>query len=143
MTRATNIKALICLLLSAGMLSAQTPVQTGRQDQSEVLRVFTELVQTDVMVFDKGGKFVNGLKREDFELKIDGKPKPIEFFETVTAGSVNEELLLQAARATSSGLNPSSAPVQGRSIAVAQFSSTWMMLHLDLAGVKESQKSNN
>src|ERR687895_2506206 len=102
MTRATNIKALICLLLAAGMLSAQTPGQTTPQDQPEVLRVFTELVQTDVMVFDKGGKFVKGLTRENFELKIDGKPKPIEFFETVTAGSVNEELLLQAARGDSS-----------------------------------------
>ncbi len=32
------------------------------------MRVESELVQTDVMVFDKSGKFVDGLTREQFEL---------------------------------------------------------------------------
>jgi VWFA-related protein len=138
MIRATHIKALICLLLSAGLLSGQTPAQTTRQDQPEVLRVFTELVQTDVMVFDKGGKFVKGLTKENFELKIDGKPKPIEFFETVTAGSINEESLLQAARGASSGFNPAtgSKPLdRGRTVFFYVDD-----LHLDLAGLKESKK---
>ena len=72
--------------------------ESNRQDQPDVLRVYTELVQTDVMVFDRQGNFVNGLKREDFELHIDGKPKPIEFFEKVTAGSVDEESQIAAAR---------------------------------------------
>lgn len=140
MTRVTNIKALICLFLSTGLLSAQTPGQTTRQDQPEVLRVFTELVQTDVMVFDKGGQFVNGLKRENFELKIDGKPKPIEFFETVTAGSVSEESQLAAARGASSGLNPNNSTVakpldRGRSVFFYVDD-----LHLDLASLKESKK---
>lgn len=87
---------------------AQTPPGTPApqkavtdQDQSDVLKVYTQLVQTDVMVFDKQGKFVSGLKPEDFELRIDGKPKPIEFFEKVTAGTVNEELQLAAARGAS------------------------------------------
>jgi VWFA-related protein len=52
------------------------------------------------MVFDKQGNFVKGLKREDFELRIDGKTKPIEFFEKITAGSVSEESQLAAARGT-------------------------------------------
>jgi VWFA-related protein len=142
MIRRTNIKALICLLLSAGSLSAQTPGQTSRQDQPEVLRVFTELVQTDVMVFDKGGQFVNGLKRENFELKIDGKPKPIEFFETVTAGSVSEESQLAAARG-SSGLNhnPANAsrPLDRGRIVFFYVDE----LHLDPAGLKESKKVIN
>src|ERR1700730_1279945 len=67
----------------------------------EVVRVYTDLVQTDVMVFDKQGRFVNGLKREDFQLRIDGKPQPIEFFERVAAGSANEEMQLSAARGSS------------------------------------------
>ncbi|HYJ84463.1 MAG TPA: VWA domain-containing protein [Pyrinomonadaceae bacterium] len=138
MISGTNIKALICLLLSAGMSLAQTPGQTSRQDQPEVLRVFTELVQTDVMVFDKGGKFVKGLTRENFELKIDGKPKPIEFFETVTAGSINEESLLQAARGASSGSNTAagSKPLD-RGRAVFFYVDD---VHLDLGGIKESKK---
>ncbi len=89
---------LICVLaLSLNILG-----QTGSrpQDQSEVVRVFTDLIQTDVMVFDKQGRFADGLRREDFELRIDGKVKPIEFFERISVGSVNEETQLSAARGT-------------------------------------------
>ncbi|HEV7798714.1 MAG TPA: VWA domain-containing protein, partial [Pyrinomonadaceae bacterium] len=102
----SKVLALACLPL--GLLAylltwspvghGQNPTAAPSQDQSEVLRVYTELVQTDVMVFDKQGHFVNGLKSSDFELRIDGKPKPIEFFEKITAGSVNEESQLAAAR---------------------------------------------
>jgi VWFA-related protein len=81
-----------------GQNPTPTPPGPSRQDQTEVLRVYTQLVQTDVMVFDKQGHFVNGLKSSDFELRIDGKPKPIDFFEKVTAGSVNEETQIAAAR---------------------------------------------
>lgn len=66
------------------------------REQGDVVRVYTLLVQTDVMVFDKQGNFVNGLRRDNFELKIDGKPRPIDFFELVTAGSVSEESQLAA-----------------------------------------------
>lgn len=102
----------IFLLLLSIVAGAQTPQPTppepkGR-DQTDVLRVFTELVQTDVMVFDKQGHFVNGLKAGDFELRIDGKPKPVEFFEKVVAGSRNEELQLAAARGSSSSISAGS-----------------------------------
>jgi VWFA-related protein len=63
------------------------------------------------MVFDKQGRFVNGLSKENFELKIDGKPKPIAFFETITSGSANEEAQLAAARGQSGTRTPSSAPL--------------------------------
>jgi VWFA-related protein len=68
--------ALLCL---AALCVAQT------QEKEDVVRVETELVQTDVMVFDKEGKFVNGLTREQFELKVDGRPVPVAFFERVSA----------------------------------------------------------
>lgn len=90
-----------CLLVCPQRGHGQTPSDSKGQGQSDVLRVYTELVQTDVMVFDKQGRFVNGLKREDFELRIDGKLKPVEFFEKITAGSINEESQLAAARGSS------------------------------------------
>ncbi len=80
----------------------QTPSGSPTQDQTEVVRVYTDLIQTDVMVFDKAGNFVNGLRREDFDLRIDGKVKPIDFFEQVTVGTANEESQLSAARGSSS-----------------------------------------
>jgi VWFA-related protein len=61
------------------------------------VRVSTELVQTDVMVFDKDGKFVTGLQREQFELLVDDKPQPIGFFESLVTGGRSEERVLRAA----------------------------------------------
>src|SRR5450432_1214790 len=96
-TKAIAAIALASLALVAN-ISAQTN-QNPKPDQADdVVRVNTQLVQTDVMVFDKQGRFVNGLKREDFELRIDGKPQAIQFFERISAGAANEEAQLAAAR---------------------------------------------
>lgn len=86
-----------CVITSNLSVFAQSQPQDP-QEQPDVLRVFTEIVQTDVMVFDKDGKFVKDLRREDFELRIDGKLLSVEFFERITTGSGNEELQLAAAR---------------------------------------------
>ncbi|MBA2705018.1 MAG: VWA domain-containing protein [Blastocatellia bacterium] len=116
----------------------QTP-EPPKQDQTDVLRVFTELVQTDVMVFDKEGHFVDGLKKEDFELRIDGQPKPIDFFERVTAGSANEESQLAAARGSSNRTNSDTAapaPLdRGRPIFFYLDD-----LHLDLGSLNAAKK---
>src|SRR5687768_1305384 len=140
MFRLAEISALVCLLSCPQALPGQTLQQSKREDQSEVLRVYTELVQTDVMVFDKQGRFVPGLKREDFELQIDGKPKPIEFFEKITAGSVNEESQLAAARGASARTNTTRAPEaipldRGRPIFFYVDD-----LHLDLTGLKTTRQ---
>ena len=71
--------------------------QQAIQEQDEVLRVKSDLVQTDIMVFDKQGRFVEGLQREQFELKIDGQLQPISFFEQIRAGSQQEQARLAAA----------------------------------------------
>lgn len=95
---------LLCLVLFAATASAQTqttpqPKSSPTPEQTEdVVKIFTELRQTDVMVFDAKGKFVDDLKREDFELRVDGKPMPITFFERVEAGAGNEEAQWLAAR---------------------------------------------
>jgi VWFA-related protein len=92
-----------CSIVSAQAFGQETKVAKPQQPQQpeDVVKIFTDLVQTDVMVFDKQGRFVNGLKREDFALSIDGKPQPIEFFDRVAAGSANEEKQLAAARGVS------------------------------------------
>ena len=82
-------------------LSQSAPMQqqpAPPSDADEVVRISTELVETDVMVFDKQGKFVEGLKPEQFELRVDGKPQAVSFFEAVTAGTLDEEAALSAAR---------------------------------------------
>ncbi|HYP53516.1 MAG TPA: VWA domain-containing protein [Pyrinomonadaceae bacterium] len=101
-------RLLLSFVLSAAVLATPAPAQ-----DEDVVRVEAELVQTDVMVFDKQGKFVDGLRPEDFELKVDGKPQPVSFFERVVAGSVDEDAQLAAARGgrtRSTSTSPGAAP---------------------------------
>lgn len=71
-------------LLSALLLCLPAAARAQTQAQEDVVRVESELVQTDVMVLDKSGKFVDGLTREQFELRVDGQPVPLAFFERVS-----------------------------------------------------------
>ena len=89
-------------LLTMLHISAQS--QQPRPQSDEVISVKTELVQTDVMVFDKRGRFVDGLKPEQFELRVDNKIQPLSFFEQVAAGSLAEEKQLAAARKADTAL---------------------------------------
>ncbi len=87
--------ALLILITLCVQGRAQNPPQPTQQPD-DVLRINTELVQTDLMVFDKQGHFVDGLQREQFELTVDGKPQPISFFEQVKAGTTREQAQLAA-----------------------------------------------
>lgn len=87
------VLAVFCLGIGSAQVSAQSQKPPPSQQPDDVLRINTDLVQTDVMVFDKKGRFVDGLRREQFELSVDGNPQPISFFEQVRAGSLKEERL--------------------------------------------------
>lgn len=91
--RARGFKSLFAV---AALLCPSAASPQGQAD--EVVRVRAELVQTDVTVVDKRGRPVEGLTREQFELKVDGRPVELSFFEGVTAGSPEEEAKLSAAR---------------------------------------------
>ncbi|MDX6528525.1 MAG: hypothetical protein QOH41_815 [Blastocatellia bacterium] len=115
-------QALLFLCLTA--LVNFTPSISNAQQQlpapqsDDVLRINTDLVQTAFTVVDKNGRFVDGLDRSQFELTVDGKPRPISFFERVTAGSDREAQLAvrhdpSAAPAKMPAIPPS---VRGRTI---------------------------
>jgi VWFA-related protein len=100
------LTSLICAMLLNSLAFAQTkPDKPVEQD--DVIRVNTELVQTDLMVFDKQGRFVDGLKAEQFELKVDKKPQTISFFERVTSARNNPGA---AAQQTSPSESSSAVP---------------------------------
>ncbi len=108
--------ALVAIILGQGRTSKPSTAQA-----EDVVRVNTELVQTDVTVVDKHGRFVDGLRPEQFELSVGGKPHPISFFEQVTAGSLDEEKQLSAARGgnrqtRTTSLPPGKQPERGRTI---------------------------
>ena len=82
-----------CVLVLSGIIltisavpGQSKPPPPPPQDQDDVVRVNTELVQTDIMVFDKQGRFADGLTLEQFALKIDNKTQPISFLERATSG---------------------------------------------------------
>ncbi|HEY0081587.1 MAG TPA: hypothetical protein VGB61_02260, partial [Pyrinomonadaceae bacterium] len=110
--------ALACLLAAQSLAFAQqvgprpvpTPIAPQQQQPvvrpqqqaddagEDVLRVSTSLVQTDVSVVDQKGQFAEGLRREQFELKVDGRVQPVLFFERATAGNASEAARIASAR---------------------------------------------
>jgi VWFA-related protein len=106
----------LCLITFVSISQAQQPPQ--KQEQvDDVVRTTTELVQTDVLVFDRQGRFVDGLKREQFELRVDGKAQPVSFFEQVAAGSAREEALRTTQGAQTEALSKMSQMVErGRTV---------------------------
>src|SRR5256885_13859909 len=85
----TNNK--LMLLVCVCSISFHALGQT-QQPSEDVVRVNTELVQTDVMVFDRRGRFVDGLKPEQFVLTLNGEAKPISFFDRVGSATGRQTL---------------------------------------------------
>jgi len=73
------------------LLLAICPLANAQE--TEVVRTNVELVQTAVTVLDKKGNFVDGLQRDQFALMVDGKPRPVAFFERIASGSAREREL--------------------------------------------------
>jgi VWFA-related protein len=116
-TKRVAASLLAALSLLAPARAQQQTQPAPSQDDEEVVRISTQLVQTDVMVFDKSGKFVDGLKPEQFELKVDGHERPLSFFDRVQAGTVNEDAQLAAARGLKSESGGSVLPLdRGRTV---------------------------
>ena len=76
------------------------------QDEGDVVRVKSNLVNIDVLVKDKKGKFVSDLKADDFTVVEDGVQQKVEFFE---APLLNERSATAGANAA--GRSPSSDTV--------------------------------
>jgi len=109
--------ALLCLLAATQFVIAFGQDRPPEPDDAEgVLRISTSLVQTDVSVVDRKGQFVEGLQRDQFELKVDGQIQPVLFFERVTAGSANEAARLAAARGETIAVAGTAAVERGRSL---------------------------
>src|SRR5438132_14382285 len=105
----------LCALVFASPVTSQTKPQKPGEEQGDVIRVNTELVQTNVMVFDRKGHFVDGLTGDQFALKVDNKPSSISFFERVTSSKESTPRDPAAARSESTS-NPGPVIVRGRTV---------------------------
>ena len=83
-----------CFFLFPALVFGQTkPEQKPeppRTEPEDVIKFDTSLVQSDVTVFDKNGRFVHGLKPEQFQLKINNTQREISFFEAIRSGSSDQ-----------------------------------------------------
>ncbi len=87
----TNKFFILCLLIAVHSLSqsffAQTPQPTATpsEEQEDVIKVSTTLIQVDVVVTDKNNKQVRDLKLEDFEIYENGIKREINSFTHVSS----------------------------------------------------------
>lgn len=80
---------MMALLPCLSTVSAQAPESKDpqkRQDDDDVVRVKSNLVNIDVMVKDKKGKFISDLKPEDFTIFENGVQQKVEYFEAPLVG---------------------------------------------------------
>ena len=89
MKKKTSLLLSLILALASLNANAQTPVPSPAQqqqptiqpaDQTDVVRVTTNLIQIDAVVTDKNGRVIQNLRPEDFEIFVNGKPQQITNF---------------------------------------------------------------
>jgi len=79
-----KILAVTLLSLSGSNIQAQKPSKTEPQNQNDVVKVTTNLVQVDAIVTDKHGRPVTDLRPEDFELSEKGRIRQITNFSYIS-----------------------------------------------------------
>jgi VWFA-related protein len=86
------LPALLCCIASPGFYPQDKPVPPAQKQTTAdgTFRIGVGLVQTDVMVFDRQGKFVDNLQADQFQVLVDGKPQKIDFFELISEGGVTQ-----------------------------------------------------
>src|SRR5512138_1283657 len=80
LVKAGGVVALFLLSMKLGELSAQPQEGAGTEPPVPTIRVNTHLVLVDVVVTDKNGNRVQGLKAEDFIIQEKGKNQKISVF---------------------------------------------------------------
>ena len=81
------MKKAAVLIISLALLfvaKAQTPQNPSSQESQDVIRITTNLVQTDVVVTDKNDQPVTDLKLGDFDVSDNGKKQELQFIEFVS-----------------------------------------------------------
>lgn len=102
------------------------------EDEVEVLRVESNLVNIDVMVKDKKGKYVTDLRAEDFTIFENGVQQKLQFFEPPLAANDNKSELSNIAAQTTARSSVQSAEAPRNIISLVLDGQT-----TDLANLKQ------
>jgi len=91
------------------VLASATPVQAfqGRhaQEKQSQFSVRVDLISLDVEVLNQNGTPVQGLTRDDFAIREDGKPREISSFAWITGQPVSLTVILDTSAVTSEKLS--------------------------------------
>lgn len=112
------------------------PVAAGQSapQQPPAFRSAADVVEVDVVVHDKAGRFVSDLKAENFDVNEEGKPQKIELFYRVGSGAPSA-----AAPAVSAGAAPASPVAASRPPTPRVFIAVFDDDHLTPGGFKRVQ----
>ena len=76
--------------LGSSLLMALLPVLgAAQQPPTFTEEIEVRVMDLDVSVTQKDGRPVTDLRREDFTVRVDGKPVPIDYFARVDAGTIH------------------------------------------------------
>src|SRR5689334_7644017 len=79
----TRLLVLAAVVMTAtGLVAGQQPAPAPQQPPI-TFRAEVNYVEVDTRVLDKDGKFITGLKPEDFQVFEDGKPQKVSTFSLV------------------------------------------------------------
>ncbi len=93
-------KIALTFLISLLFIFSTSSIQAQVDDDSdEIIKIETRLVSVPVMVSDRNGRFVSGLKKEDFSVFQDGLEQEIAFFGD-NSEPINIALLLDTSYST-------------------------------------------
>jgi VWFA-related protein len=96
------------LALGSGLVLAQQKTPPRPQEEPVFgASVDVRVVNVEVVVTDKDGNRVRGLKPSDFRLKVDGKPVPVDYFSEIFGGQS------VAPPAAAGGTEPAAVAVPG------------------------------
>ncbi len=87
------------LILALILLFAAVAPSFAQTEDSDTIRIETSLVSVPVVVSDRQGRYLPGLKRDEFLLWSDGKPRDIAFFATAEE-PLRVAILLDTSRST-------------------------------------------
>jgi VWFA-related protein len=81
------VVSLACALaLGSGLLAQQKTPPRTQEEPVFGASVDVRVVNVEVVVTDKDGNRVSGLKPSDFRLKVDGKQVPVDYFSEILSG---------------------------------------------------------
>src|SRR5262252_7246594 len=83
----------VCLCLCAGTVAGQ------EQHPADVIKIYSNLVSVPVIVSDRDGRYISGLKQTDFKLYDNNTEQPLSYFDAAEE-PLHVALLLDTSRST-------------------------------------------